>query len=362
MPRAVWKGAIAFGLVHVPVSMMPATQETEIDFDWLDKRSLDPVGYKRINKRTGKEIGNDDIVKGIKQANGDYVVLTDAEVRAAYPKTTQTIEIEAFVPAHEVSFVYIERPYYLEPAPRAGKVYALLREAMARASLIGIARIVMHNKEHLAALLPAGPALMLGTLRWANEIRPAEQLALPPAGTGTLKADELKMAGQLIGKMATAWKPERFADHFSDAIRKLAARKVKAGKTATVKPLEATPDDAAGSNVIDLTELLKNSLHRKSARKRATPGRPRWPTPGTRNSSRHNACADDAPRCSACGRVNCHEPGPAFGWSRRRRTRRRVNNERQRRGRLRKLVHSIPQRESQWPAVHRAARAHARCL
>ncbi|HSW22177.1 MAG TPA: Ku protein [Burkholderiaceae bacterium] len=284
MPRAVWKGAIAFGLVHVPVSMMPAAQETEIDFDWLDKRSLDPVGYKRINKRTGREIGKDDIVKGIKQANGDYVVLTDAEVRAAYPKTTQTIEIEAFVPAHEVSFVYIERPYYLEPAPRAGKVYALLREAMARASLIGIARIVMHNKEHLAALLPAGPALMLGTLRWANEIRPAGQLALPPAGTGKLKADELKMAEQLIGKMATAWKPERFADHFSDAIRKLAARKVKAGKTATVKPLEATPDDAAGSNVIDLTELLRSSLHRKRARKRATRAGPggRRPAPATR--------------------------------------------------------------------------------
>jgi len=145
-----------------------------------------------------------------------------------------------------------------------------LREALARASLIGIARIVMHNKEHLAALVPAGPALMLGTLRWANEIRPAGQLALPPEGTGTLKADELKMAEQLIGKMATAWKPERFADRFSDAIRKLAARKVKAGKTATVVPLEATADDAAGSNVIDLTELLKSSLHRKGVRKRAT--------------------------------------------------------------------------------------------
>ena len=194
------------------------------------------------------------------------MVLSDAEVRAAYPKTTQTIEIEAFVPAHEVSFVYLERPYYLQPGPHADKVYTLLREAMAKASLIGIARIVMHRKEHLAALLPAGPALMLGTLRWASEIRPADQLALPPAGSGNLKGDELEMAEQLISKMATHWKPERFADTFSDAIRKLVARKAKAGKTATVQPLEPTPEAANGSNVIDLTELLKNSLHRKGLR------------------------------------------------------------------------------------------------
>jgi DNA end-binding protein Ku len=267
MPRAIWKGAIAFGLVHVPVAMYPASQETEVDFDWLDERSLDPVGYKRINKRTGKEITKDHIVKGVKQGNGEYVVLSDDELRTAFPKTTQTIEIEAFVPAHEISFVYLEKPYYLEPTGRAEKVYALLREAMAKASLIGIARIVMHNKEHLAALLPAGPALMLGTLRWANEIRPADQLNLPAAGAAKLKSEELKMAEQLIGKMATSWKPERFADQFSDAIRKLVAHKVKAGDTKAVQPLEEAPEGLDGSNVIDLSELLKNSLQRGGARK-----------------------------------------------------------------------------------------------
>ena len=99
MPRAIWKGAITFGLVHVPVALYPASQEDDIDFDWLDKRTMDPVGYKRINKRTGKEIDKDDIVKGVKQEDGDYVVLSDDEIRAAYPKTTQTIEIEAFVQA-----------------------------------------------------------------------------------------------------------------------------------------------------------------------------------------------------------------------------------------------------------------------
>jgi DNA end-binding protein Ku len=269
MPRAIWKGAIAFGLVHIPVAMYPASQETEVDFDWLDKRSMDPVGYKRVNKRTGKEIDTDQIVKGVKQDNGDYVVLSDDEIRAAFPKSTQTIEIESFVPASEISFVYHEKPYYLEPSARADKVYALLREAMAKASLIGIARIVMHNKEHLAALLPAGPALMLGTLRWANEIRPAEPLNLPAAGAGKLKGEELQMAEQLIGKMAGRWQPERFADTFSDAIRKLVARKAKAGEAKAVQPLEEAPAGLQdGSNVVDLAELLKSSLaSRKSARK-----------------------------------------------------------------------------------------------
>jgi Ku protein len=184
MPRAIWKGAIAFGLVHVPVALYPASEESEIDFDWLDKRSMDPVGYKRVNKRTRKEIHKDDVVKGVKQASGDYVILSEDEIKAAYPKTTQTIEIEAFVPAQDISFVYLERPYYLEPVGRSDKAYALLREAMAASSLIGIARLVMHTKEHLAAVLPAGPALMLGTLRWANEIRPASELKFPPAGPG----------------------------------------------------------------------------------------------------------------------------------------------------------------------------------
>jgi len=263
MPRAIWKGAIAFGLVHVPVALYPATSESEIDFDWLDKRSMDPVGYKRVNKRTGKEIEKDNVVKGVKQENGDYVLLGEDEVKAAYPKTTQTIEIEAFVPAQDISFVYLERPYYLEPVGRADKVYALLREAMAASSLIGIARLVIHTKEHLAALLPAGPALMLGTLRWANEIRSAREIKFPPEGRAAtnLKDAELKMAGQLIKEMTTSFDPRQFEDRFSDAIHALIARKVKAGEAQTGEPLEEAPAHDE-SNVIELSELLRNSLRK----------------------------------------------------------------------------------------------------
>jgi len=261
-PRALWKGAISFGLLHVPVALHSATQEQDIDFDWLDKRSMDPVGYRRINKRTGKEIAKEHIVKGVKLAGGDdYVVLSDEEIKAAYPKRTQTIQIETFVKAHEVSFVYVEKPYYLSPDGRAARVYALLREALAQAGVIGIARFVLHNKEHLAALIPAGPALMLGTLRWAGQIRDADALALPKPGAAAngLKPAELKMAGQLIEQMTAAWQPDEFKDDFSTAIHALVAAKAKAGKKATVKPLEEAP--ATGSdNVVDLTELLRQSL------------------------------------------------------------------------------------------------------
>lgn len=270
MARMIWKGAISFGLVHVPVGLYPASQDSGIDFDWIDKRSMDPVGYKRVNKRTGKEIDRGDIVKGIKQADGDYVVLSDDEIKAAYPKTTQTIEIESFVKAAEIPFVYLDRPYYLEPIAKSGKVYALLREAMLAAGVVGVARIVMHTKEHLAALIPAGAALILHTLRWSSDVREAKDLDLPAAGksAASLKDAELKMAEQLVSGMTTAWDPSAYHDEFTDAIHKLVAQRLKAGKTEQVTPMEeaATP----ASNVVDLAELLRQSLGaRKGPARRA---------------------------------------------------------------------------------------------
>lgn len=264
-PRAIWKGAISFGLVHVPVSLHAATQEQEVDFHWIDRRSMDPVGYQRINKRTGKEIDKRHIVKGVKLKGDEYVVLSDDEIRAAYPRRTQTLAIETFVKAADVSFMYVEKPYYLAPDGKAQRVYALLREALQQAGVMGIARFVLHNKEHLAALIPAGPALMLGLLRWANEIRSPDALDLPAAGPAGLKPAELKMAQQLIAKMTDTWKPQVFKDDFATAIRALVARKAKAGKKATVQPFEDAPDvPDGGGNVVDLTALLKQSLGGKA--------------------------------------------------------------------------------------------------
>jgi DNA end-binding protein Ku len=278
MPRAIWKGAITFGLVHVPVGLYPASQESDIDFDWLDERTHDPVGYKRINKRTGREIAKEHIVKGIERRNGKYVLLSDEEIRAAFPKRTQTIEIEGFVDAEQIPFVHFERPYYLAPVGKGDKVYALLREAMLDKGVVGLARVVLHTKEHLAALIPSGPALILNTLRWASEIRSTEGLSLPAAGRAAtrLKPDELKVAGQLIQHLTSDWKPARYTDTFADAIRELVERKEKAGDTETVEPLETAQDADVASNVTDLAELLRKSLgKRKPAPARAPRSRRR---------------------------------------------------------------------------------------
>jgi len=284
MSRAVWKGAISFGLIHVPVSLHPASTDSRVDFDWLDARTLDPVGYKRVNKRTGREISSERIVKGVKQKNGEYVVLSDEEIRAAYPKTTQTIELEGFVPATDISFVFIDRPYYLAPEGKGtGKVYALLREAMSSSSLVAIGSLVMHNKQHLVTVLPAGPALMLGTLRWSADLRSADDLDLPPAtaSANNLSAAEVKMANRLISQMTMAWRPEDYSDRFNDAIRTLVQRKARAGEGRTVKPLEDAPV-AAADNVVDLTALLKQSL--KGGRSASSAPQPKAPKP-TRSGS-----------------------------------------------------------------------------
>ena len=258
--RALWKGAISFGLVHIPVALHSATSEQGLDFDWLDKRTMDPVGYKRINKKTGKEIDKENIVKGIEYEDGHYVVLSQEEIAAAYPKATQTIEIEMFVPATDIPFVYLERPYYVAPTNKGGKVYALLREALLSTERIGIARVVIQTKQHLAALIPSGPALVLNLLRWGDEIRSWENLSFPAEGTkeAGITDKELKMAEQLVTDMSGKWNPEEFRDSFKDEIMKLVHEKVETGDIQTVA--EPEESERAGAQILDLTELLKRSL------------------------------------------------------------------------------------------------------
>jgi DNA end-binding protein Ku len=270
--RALWKGAITFGLVHIPVALYSAVEESDVDFDWLDKRSMDPVGYKRINKRTGREIASEDIVKGVEHRKGEYVVVSPAEIREAYPRTTQTIEIELFVDAGAIPFVFLEKPYYTAPVNKGEKVYALLREALEQTGKAGVARVVIQAKEHLAVVMPCGPVLVLNLLRWGDEIRPIKELPLPAGGKSAVKEAELKMAKQLIESMGGEWKADRFHDKFHDAIMKLVERKAKAGKTEAVEPLEETPD--AGAGVVDLSELLRRSLQgTKPAARRPAPAK-----------------------------------------------------------------------------------------
>ncbi|PZQ78356.1 MAG: Ku protein [Variovorax paradoxus] len=256
--RTLWKGAITFGLVHIPVGLHTAATESGVDFDWLDKRSMDPVGYKRINKRTGKEIDRDNIVKGVEYEDGKYVIISPEEIEKVYPRTTQTIEIVQFVDAGEISFVYLERPYYLEPINKGQKVYALLRDVLQKTGKIGVAKVVIATKQHLAAVVPAGRALVLNLMRWGDEVRPLEGLDLPPESTKASTA-ETKMAVQLVKEMTAPWKPSEFEDEFKHKVMELVQKKVKAGETETViEPEEEAPGE--GAEVIDLSELLKRSL------------------------------------------------------------------------------------------------------
>ncbi|AEK61804.1 Ku protein [Collimonas fungivorans] len=270
--RVIWKGAISFGLVHIPVALHAATSEQGLDFDWLDKRSMDPVGYKRVNKRTGREVARENIVKGIAYEEGQYVVLSQEEIAAAYPKTTQTIEIEAFVAATDIPFVYLQRPYYIAPINKAAKVYALLREILHKSGKVGIAKVVIQTKQHLALLAPVGPALVLELLRWGDEVRSWDELDLPPAGSKAagLTAKELQMAKQLVSEMSQRWQAEDFTDTFKEQILKLVEEKIKAGDTAAVSEVETASADTAGAKIYDLTEMLQRSLN-KSPGKAAKP-------------------------------------------------------------------------------------------
>jgi DNA end-binding protein Ku len=260
MARVIWKGAISFGLVHIPVSLVPATVSRGIDFDWLDRRSMDPVGYKRINKASGEEIASKDIVRGVQYEKNRYVVLGDDEIRAAYPAATQTVDIVAFVRAEQISPLYVDTPYYLVPERRGERVYALLREALAGSGDIGLAKVVLHTRQHLAAVLPLGAALVLNTLRWGDEVRSVDEIGLPAEAVHA-KVDrrELEMARRLIDEMREDWQPTHYENQFAVQIMALVERKARQGKIEVVGPAEAAAAET-GAEIIDLADLLRRSL------------------------------------------------------------------------------------------------------
>lgn len=269
--RTLWKGAITFGLVHIPVGLHTAASSDGVDFDWLDKRTMDPVGYKRINKRTGREIDKDNIVKGVEYEDGKYVLISPEEIEAVFPKTTQTIEIERFIDASEMPFIFLERPYYVAPLAKSEKVYALLRETLIDTGKIALAKVVIATKQHLAALVPSGSALVLNLLRWGDEVKTLDSLDLPAAGKKNVSAAELKMAKQLVDEMSGPWNPEDFKDEFRLQVMKLVEKKAKAGEGKTViEPEEQAPQSG---EVIDLTALLQRSLKggSKSAPRKSAP-------------------------------------------------------------------------------------------
>src|SRR5919205_1854900 len=270
MARGLWKGAISFGLVNVPVELFSANKRSsEIDLTMLDKRDLAPVGYKRVNKASGKDVPWEDVVKGYEYEDDKYVVLSEEDFRRANPEAAKTVDIMAFVDLADIAPLYFETPYYLGPGKRGEKAYALLRDAMAKAGKAGIATVVIRTKQYLAAVVPQGEALILNKLRYHNELKTAKDLDIPEKLEGHKPSSkELDMALRLIDDMADDWKPERYHDTYHEDLMKRIEEKIKAGQTEEITAPEKEERAAKGADVIDLMSLLKKSVE-KSGRKAA---------------------------------------------------------------------------------------------
>ena len=257
--RTLWKGAISFGLVHIPVSLHSATAENRMKFNLLDKQTMSPVGNRQVNKATGEAMVREEIVKGFEVEKDQYVVLTPEEIKSALPKSTQTIDIEAFVEVEQIPTVYFHKAYYVSPAGKGGqKPFALLRETLDRTGKVGIARVVISTKQHLAALMPRGHGLVLNLLRWEDEVRDGAGLAWPGDDV-KVSAAELKMAEQLVEAMAGDWQPDLFHDEFREKLMALVEQKSREGGLQTVAPIPGEEVET-GAEIIDLTELLRRSL------------------------------------------------------------------------------------------------------
>lgn len=267
MSRALWNGAISFGLVNIPVVLYSAENRNSFDLTMLDRRNMKPVGMKRYNKETNKEVEWNDIVKGYEYEKERYVILTEEDFKRANVKATQTVDIVAFVDAEEVAPTYFETPYYLAPDKRGEKGYALLRETLKATTKIGIATVVIRTRQYLAALIPTGDVVVLNTLRYENELKSPKDLEVP---LGNLKASgvsprEIEMAKRLVEEMTDKWKPKGYRDTYHEDLLTLIDKRIKAGKTEVITEADADENDEnpARGEVIDLMALLKRSVQAK---------------------------------------------------------------------------------------------------
>jgi len=286
MARAFWKGSISFGLVEIPVSLLPATKSHDLEFALLDRKDFSPVGFKRYNKASGREVPWDQVVRGYEYEPDEFVVLSDEELHRANVERSETIEIVSFVNGAEVDPVYYETPYYVQPMKRGSKAYTLLRAALERSGKVGIARVVLRTRQRVAALLVRDRVLVLDLLRYAHELRSVDEIEAPPkSGKGAaISATELKVAQQLVDGMSGSWDPEAYKDEYRDDVLALVRRKVKAGQThAIVEPEPSEAPRRARSEVMDLMPLLKRSLaERGGAGKRPAKAKPMRAARGTR--------------------------------------------------------------------------------
>jgi DNA end-binding protein Ku len=257
--RALWSGSLSFGLINIPLKLYSASKARPLNFKLLEKHSQCEISYQRICKKNHKEVPYEDIVKGYEYRKGDYVVLTDEDFKKAKAEETRTIDIINFSDEDDIDPKYYEKPYYLEPDKRAERAYALLREALKRAGKVAIAKFVMKDKQHLAAIKTEDNVLVLNQLRFQDEIRAPEDLNIPKKKDFSKK--EMDLTTKLIDQLTEKFKPEKFKDTYTEKMLSIINAKAKGKKP----PVAKTKEEPEGE-VFDLMAALKASLDKEKVK------------------------------------------------------------------------------------------------
>jgi DNA end-binding protein Ku len=264
--RAIWKGAISFGLVTIPINLYAATRREDLKFRLLRKSDLSPINYKRVAEADGKEVSWDDIVKGYEYEKGKFVAIKDEDFQRVDMEATQTVDIMHFVELSEVNPLLFYKPYYMEPGKGGDKPYVLLRDALCDSGRIAIAKVVIKTRQHLAAVKPQGDGLMLELMHFPDELLDAEEFHVP--SKSKLGKQEMQMAKQLIDSMTTEWNPDEYKDDYREALEKMIEDKIEHGETKS----PPSSKQKKATNVVDLVAVLQKSIQETGAKsKRKTP-------------------------------------------------------------------------------------------
>jgi DNA end-binding protein Ku len=264
MAHAIWSGSINFGLVTIPVKLFTAVRTNDLSFNMLHAKDEGRIRYERICSIDNKPVPWDEIVKGYEYEKGEYVILTDEDFKKVNPEATQSVDILEFVELEKIDPMYFDKPYYLEPTKQGRHAYALLREALARANKVAIARVVIRTKETIAAVKPSGEALVLELMHWADELVEQSDLDLP--GEVKLPEPEMKMAKMLVDSMSVdEFEPDKFTNRYHDEMLAMIEAR------AAGKEMPAPKKAPARAKVVNLMDVLQQSLE-ESKKQRAARG------------------------------------------------------------------------------------------
>lgn len=269
-PRSTWTGSISFGLVNIPIRLHTAVREQRVAFHMLHDQDKVRLQRKMVCPADGQEVHPEHIIKGYPIAKDQYVVVQDSEIQACAPESSRTVEITDFVDLDQIDPIYYVRTYYTTPTPPAAKPYRLLLEAMTRSGKVGIAKMVMHNKEYLVALRPRSQTIAISTMNFADEVVPMDELGKLP-GTGKIPEREMKAATQLIESLVSDFKPEKYRDEYRDCIQAMVEK-----KAAGEKIVQKSVQPRRAGKAMDLMSALEASLEK--AKGNASPGKNKTPS------------------------------------------------------------------------------------